>query len=917
MMHNPPHILFSHNPLFQLASAFAAGIVFAARFQLKLTYLVVGLVMTTTAAVFSACIGRVRIAGISLLSAMFFASYCLTVLQARTPSDQLKTLIARGMLHPSEPIAFTGVVTGPVELARDGIHFSLNVDTIDTPSESIKCAGVVAISGYCKNADEQRVYQELDLHSGSHITVRTKLDRTEQYRNPGVSTLAEYLDTKDLDAVATIRGPESIIRASESSGPAISATLYRWRGFLQRQIDSHFSIETAGVLAAALLGNRYNLSIATAQRFREGGTFHILVISGAHITFLGAVILLISRRLTSRRWLQLGGSVCAVWLYTLAVGADPSVVRAALMFSFVAVGIVLFRKSSPLNSLSAAALVLLVWSPKDLFNPSLQLTFLSVLAIVLIALPILQNLAHMGAWRPTRTRPYPPECSRLLRAVSEALYWSEDDWQREQKRLNHNYRAFKTPVAHWLERHHLQRPTRYLFASVVVSVAVQLMLLPFQIVYFHRLSPSSLILNVVVGILLTILAAVALLAVLIAQVSTTLASLFVALANTIDWLMVHSVDPFTHFGLASCRLPEYAGAGRVVYVIYYLPLIVLALLLTRWQPIRSRGLDRSRSSRQEQEKARGRDSSQGQALRKRHGAGMATVVVVQIFMFLIVVLHPFSAQSTNGMLRIDFLDVGQGDSALVTMPNGATLLVDGGGKPQFLNSPSLNRQRSIGEMVVCEYLWYRGLDSVDYVLATHADADHIEGLNDVVANFKVRAALVARTPTNDLEYQQFAQTLKRTSTPVQLVQTGDLLRFGDVEAEVLWPPSISNADAPSRNNDSLVIRIRYGERKLLLTGDIEKTAEAFLSQPDMVGAEVVKVPHHGSRTSSTEAFVSAVQPKLAVISVGQQSMFGHPHPEVVQRWRSIGAEVLTTGNSGMITVVTDGKSLSVTKFVRE
>ena len=293
---------------------------------------------------------------------------------------------------------------------------------------------------------------------------------------------------------------------------------------------------------------------------------------------------------------------------------------------------------------------------------------------------------------------------------------------------------------------------------------------------------------------------------------------------------------------------------------------------------------------------------------------MVLLAVVQVVMFGLLIWHPFSEHSTHGELRVDFLDVGQGDSALLTMPNGATLLIDGGGKPQFSNDASAHRRRSIGETVVCEYLWYRGLDTIDYVLATHADADHIEGLNDVVTNFKVRSALVGRTPSADPEFAQFAETLRARAVPLQILQAGEVLRFGEIQIDVLWPPS-ANADAPSRNNDSVVLRVRFGQRTILLTGDIEKAAEQFFSTPDRVHSDVVKGPHHGSRTSSTEAFVAAVQPKLAVISVGQKSMFGHPHREVVERWQAIGAEVLTTGRSGMITVITDGNELKVMQYV--
>ena len=900
-MHSDSHIpLFSTNVLFQLASAFAVGIIFATFLPIRIGYLLAGLTIAIWFTVLAAGFARLRIAGLSLLASMFFAGACLTCLQSQTPLNQLKNLIDRGTVGAEEPVELRGTVTGPVEFARDAVHLSLQVESIKSSTVSLNCSGIVALNGYFRDRDDESIYRELDLQPGSRIAVGTKLDRAEQYRNPGVSTLAGYLDTKDLDAIVEIRGPESI-QMGHLNRWSPSATLYRWRAFVQRQFDSHFSNETAAVLAAALLGNRYNLSTATADRFRDGGTFHILVISGAHISFLGAFVLLIARRLIARRWLQVAASASVVWLYTIAVGADVSVVRAAFMFSFVAAGHLLFRTSSPLNSSGAAALVLLACSPKELFDPSLQLTFLSVLAIVGVGWPILKNLQQIGCWRPSRTTPYPPECSRSIKTLAEILFWSESDWVREQSRLNHSFGLFKSPLAGWLEQHHLQRLLRYLFAAVVVSISVQVVLLPLQIVYFHRLSVSSLILNIVVGILLALLAAVALIALLVVQLSATFAVPLIALANTIDWLMLHSVDPFARFGVASLRIAEYSGGARAIYGIYYLPSVVLAYLLTRWNPV-GRSKSRSKSGRQEQEGA------------FPHGNKLAWIVVVQLLMFGFLVWHPHSRQTTNGQLRLDFLDVGQGDSALITMPDGATLLVDGGGRPQFLKDSSVSRRRSIGETVVCEYLWYRGLDSIDYVLPTHADADHIDGLKDVVTNFKVRSALVARTPSNDVAYAEFAQTLSDRRTPTQVVQAGDVLRFGQVEIDVLWPPRASN-DAPSRNNDSVVLRIRFGARTFLLTGDIERATEELL-RLDQVTADVVKVPHHGSRTSSTSAFVNAVQPSLAVISVGRRSMFGHPHADVVERWRSIGAEVLTTGEAGMITVTTDGKNLSVTKFVR-
>jgi competence protein ComEC len=697
--------------------------------------------------------------------------------------------------------------------------------------------------------------------------VVTKLSQPDRYRNPGVSPLSEYLDRKGYDATGVIQTAAAITRLEDLPVFTPLSLLYSWRETLQHEIHSKFAPETAGVLDAALLGNRYSLSRGTADRFREGGTFHVLVISGLHISFIGAVVFMVVKRLTKRRMFLAPALI--VWAYSLAVGAEASVVRAALMFTLAGLAPVLFRESTSLNGLGGAALVLLVQSPKELLDPSFQLTFLSVLAIVIVAWPLLQTLAAIGAWVPSRETPCPPVCSRGLRWFCEVLFWSERKWRKEIARSPYHYRLFKAKPAAWLERYGVQACLRYVFAAVVVSGAVQLVLLPLMIVYFHRLSLSSLILNIVVGVLLAILCAVALLALLISQFSVALAAPLFTLANAINWSMIHSVDPFIHASVASIRLPEYSGWCALVYVLYYVPL--LALVKRKF---------------------------------------VVPAALVQALLVAVLIFHPLSAGG-DGKLRLDFLDVGQGDAALLTLPDGRTLLVDGGGVADRRGSQS--DRRSIGEAVVSEYLWWRGLDTVDYVLPTHADADHIEGLNDVVRNFTVHAALVARSPANDPEFAKFSETLAATKTQVVKIQAGDLIRFGEVEVEVLWPPPAIHQSEPSRNNDSTVLRVGFLKHAMLFMGDIEKGGErALVSTTRNLKADVVKVPHHGSKSSSTLSFVSATKAQVAVISVGKTSMFGHPHREVVERWQASGAQVLTTGECGTITVASDGTELTVT-----
>jgi competence protein ComEC len=294
---------------------------------------------------------------------------------------------------------------------------------------------------------------------------------------------------------------------------------------------------------------------------------------------------------------------------------------------------------------------------------------------------------------------------------------------------------------------------------------------------------------------------------------------------------------------------------------------------------------------------------------------------------LVVVLHPWSAGRPDGRLRIDFLDVGQGDAALLTAPDGTTLLVDAGGRLRFRDAGEGGDDaeafepdvRGVGDRVVSEFLWARGLGRVNYLLATHPDADHAEGLNDVLANFRVDALFVGRAPAADEEFARLAASAARARVPLHLTGRGDVLPFGGAFVEVLWPPPADGGAAPraSDNDASVVLRVRYGRRTFLLTGDIEAGAEAALvAAGDPLACDALKVAHHGSRTSSTEAFVNAARPAVAVISVGQDSPHGHPHPSVGARWRGVGAEVLTTGERGMVTVSTDGADLRVETFVK-
>jgi competence protein ComEC len=906
-MLNSPQARFASSPLFVLAAFISLGIL-AGKFSAPQTRAILISIFITSISLALLSITLVRkkkvqYAGFALMASFFFAGILLPQIESRPMApNRIARMYDTGLVSAGAPVDLTARVLGEPEPAPESFYLTLQVESIRVNGNDRVASGTVVLSARMSDEATTSQYVALALHHGARIRVLSTLDRETEFRNPGVLPFTEYLERKGYDATGVIKSPLLIERLEDGEVFLPLAWLYQWRARLQSEFSSKFSPDTAGVLNAALLGNSHNVSRGTAERFRAGGTFHILVISGMQIVFIAGIAFIIVRRITRNRILQFILASAFLWAYTIAVGAEASVTRAALMFTIGAFAPVVARKPVSLNTIGAAALALLICRPSDLFDPSFQLTFLSVLAIICTTVPLLRTMQRVGSWRPTMVTPYPPQCAHWFRALSEILYWREREWKAEVAASNIRYRLFKSDLAIGADRSRLQRPLRFVSTALIVSASVQLTLLPTMVLYFHRISVISLALNIFVGALMVVLGATALVAVLLSQISATLAAPLVFLAEKSNWLIVHLVDPFSHLGVASIRLPHYSGWCAIVYAIYYLPLGYLALRLARWDPLRqplARPLSRLR---------------------------VRLAFIALVILLGTVVFHPFSVAGPDGHLHIDFLDVGQGDAALLTLPNGVTLMIDAGGQPTFDRSygaaedeePFQRDTRSIGERVVSEYLWSRGLDHVDYLVATHADADHIDGLNDVARNFRVRGAIVARTPSDDPEFLIFAETLRRAGIPLEIVGAGDLLKIGDVSFEVLWPQAKVNTNAPSRNNDSVMLRVRMGTKSFLFTGDIEKEGESLvLSEGLDLRSDVVKVAHHGSKTSSIAPFVNATKPSLAVISVGRTSMFGHPNKEVVERWRASGAEVMTTGEKGTISVVTDGRELRVTTFVRD
>ena len=286
----------------------------------------------------------------------------------------------------------------------------------------------------------------------------------------------------------------------------------------------------------------------------------------------------------------------------------------------------------------------------------------------------------------------------------------------------------------------------------------------------------------------------------------------------------------------------------------------------------------------------------------------AAAIACALFLWIAVAPATLARRFGDGQLHLTMMDVGQGDATLVTFPNGRTLLVDAGGV-------SSGGGFDIGDRVLGPALRHRGIARLDYLAITHGDLDHIGGAASLARDFAPGEIWYGTFVNNHEPTEKLWSVSSRKRTTWRWLLANDRIDIGGVELVVHHPSPPDWQRQKVRNDDSLVIELRYGQVSFLLTGDISAEVErALLPTLDLLPTVVLKSPHHGSGTSSSDDFLRAIKPALVLISAGRGNPFGHPVPHVLARYKAIGAEVLRTDQAGQIDVVTDGRSVRATTF---
>ena len=398
----------------------------------------------------------------------------------------------------------------------------------------------------------------------------------------------------------------------------------------------------------------------------------------------------------------------------------------------------------------------------------------------------------------------------------------------------------------------IQRKAKKIIEIISVSISAQLMIVPIIVVVFNNFNISFIITNLLLTLIIGAIVIGGFIQVIISFISIKLGIIVAKLIEILVYgLILISKINFGNFIVVTPSLWQ--------VILFYIILILFKIFYTVFH---KRFLN-STENRLKNIYALIKYTI------KPYIRKIICVLVSCIIFFNLIC-------SLKQELEIYFIDVGQGDSTLVITPKGKTILIDGGGSQTY----------DIGENTLVPYLLDRKIKKIDYMIISHFDYDHVNGLLTVLEKLEVSKIIIGKQGEENEQYKQFKKLVNQKNVIVLNVKKGDVVNIEkDIKFNVLFPTS-ELIQENVINNNSLVVKLEYKDFKMLFTGDIEEIAEESLLklyEKEELKADILKVPHHGSKTSSSKKFLEAVSPKLALIGVGENNKFGHPNDEVLNR----------------------------------
>jgi len=637
------------------------------------------------------------------------------------------------------------------------------------------------------------------LEPGSLAIADIRLYSFPEVRNPHEFDYGGWLKSRGIVSHGEIERVHSVSKAG-GIGWGI------FRSYVQNNIDQMFNEERAPLAKALMIGYTEELTHEERMSFSRSGLSHIMAVSGMHVGFIIAPFWLLIPWFWRWKW----GKTCGLIVMTLLLfgyagltGFSASVCRASIMAWLLTYGKLYHKLRHSVNLLAVAAIILLIIQPTQLFEIGFQLSFSAVLIILLIM----------------------PQAQSLI-----------------PQKIRYNWRGGFLTI-------------------ILISIIVQVGLLPLLTFYFGEFSFAGPAANALVVPLLSLAVPVGLAGSLLYAVVPEISAWMIV---PVEWVLhwIGSVALF--FGEELTGYVEIREPSAWLFVMWLAGILGVAGLKypeVRWK------------------------------------------MLILLFICLnLILLDGITEKRSSPRLTVTVLDVGQGDAIHIKTPGGKHFLVDTGRWSPMGNS---------GESVLIPYLNHFGIKELDGVILSHPHADHIGGLPSIMREIPLHTIYHSDYPYDSRLYEEYNSLAIELGIPIENLFSGDVIELDPLIRIFVLGPERGTAPDRNPNNHSLSFRLQYGETSFLFTGDAEVNQERQLAERygDFLDVNWLKTGHHGSRTSSTEIFIEQVKPEIAVTSLAFHNRFRHPNREAVMNIKNSGAKKYFTSLSGALIFSSDGENI--------